>query len=154
MTNSGPHSGHSTPQSATPTTPMHGGPAPSPVNHHQPNQPPTPTPQQTVMYANVTAHNPQNPNVGHHQSQGGPYQLNHNFVLLPTGQAVAGGHHTGGHVGQLHAAHHLTHSSAAANHSGGPGMVQMPVQLIASSNAQNALAATFNTNTGKKWTHI
>ena len=141
MTNSGPHSGHSTPQSATPTTPLHGGPAPSPV-HHQPNQPPTPTPQQPVMYANVsTAHNPQNPNVGHHTNSGGPY---HNIVILPTGQAVSG-HHSGGHGAQLHAMSHSTTGS----HQGGPAL--LPVHLISSN--QNAMA-NFNANTGKHWTYL
>lgn len=131
LTNSGPHSGHSTPQSGTPTTPLHGGPAPSPV-HHQPNQPPTPTPPQQVMYANVTtAHNPQNANVGHHASSGQTFPSI--LLMQPTG------HHSGHQP--LHPSH-LSHTSTGSNHSG-PTM--LPVHMI---NPQNQLAATFNANPG------
>ncbi|XP_074597516.1 uncharacterized protein LOC141852411 isoform X2 [Brevipalpus obovatus] len=48
----GQMSAGSTPQSVTPNTPFQGGPAPSPVHHpgQVPNQPPTPTPGQAVIY--------------------------------------------------------------------------------------------------------
>jgi hypothetical protein len=86
------------------------------------------------MYANVTS--PHNQNPGHHQSSGAPYP---NIVLLPTGQAMAGGHHSGGHGAPLHPAHALSHNSTQANHhnAGGPPTAILPVQLIASSNAAN-----------------
>ncbi|XP_054154970.1 ataxin-2-like protein isoform X2 [Oppia nitens] len=135
MGNSGGHSGHSTPQSATPTTPLHGNaPTPSPV-HHQPNQPPTPTPQQTVMYANVAqGHNPNNQTIAHHSGAGATY---HNIVLLPTS------HHSGPHGGP----HSLVHSSSANHHNAaGPGTTILPVQLITNSQAQQQ--NSYNTNTG------
>ncbi len=141
VSNSGQHSAPSTPQSGTPTTPLHGGPAPSPV-HHQPNQPPTPTPQQTVMYT-TSPHNPQAGNVGHSNS-GTQYQQ---LVLISSGQPVTGAHHSTPHAGPMHP-HALSHNSTPGNPHGGPPTALLPVQLITSNAAQNALAATFNANPG------
>jgi len=113
--NNNQHTAPSTPQSQTPTTPLHGGPpTPTPVVHHSngPNQPPTPTPQQAVMFA---------PNMQH----GGAGTQQH-YVIFH-GQNL----HQGGHVhpnqisqnaGGGH--HHVIPSSQGVNVHGNPTLVQ------------------------------
>lgn len=126
---SGPHSAPSTPQSATPTTPLHGGPpTPSPVHHQHPTQPPTPTPQQ-VMYGSVGPHASQTPVSVHSANTSAPYGAQHVMPVIIPGQGLNPNQQMGGSGGHMHPG--LSHNNPSpGNHHGGPPLIPVSAAIV------------------------
>jgi hypothetical protein len=136
-----PLSTGSTPQSVTPNTSIQAAPPTPPVHHpgSVPNQPPTPTPQQPIMYAGITPHGGSTPATlsAHSANTTAHFAANPVVPLIfQSSQNIAHTAHAQmpGPPGHVHT--NLSHSNNAPAPQGVPqGQAHVPVPVIPTSAA-------------------